>query len=55
MDALAGEAMRLAALEGSRRETFRELWTLAGDRPLPEDFDLMPRATIPYLDEPWYC
>ncbi|HWY46445.1 MAG TPA: CUAEP/CCAEP-tail radical SAM protein [Bryobacteraceae bacterium] len=55
MDALAGEAMKLAALEGSRRETFRKLWNLIGDRPLPEDFDLMPRATIPYLDEPWYC
>ena len=20
-----------------------------------ENFDLMPRAAIPYLDEPWYC
>jgi len=55
VDALTGEAMKLAALEGSRREIFRKLWDLAADRPLAEDFDLMPRATIPYLDEPWYC
>jgi hypothetical protein len=55
VDALAVEAMKLAALEGSRREIFRKLWDLAADRPLAEDFDLMPRATIPYLDEPWYC
>jgi len=55
VDALAAEAMQLAALGGSRRETFRQMWTLAGDQPLPEDFDLMPRATIPYMDEPWFC
>jgi radical SAM superfamily enzyme YgiQ (UPF0313 family) len=55
VDALAGEALKLAALEGSRREIFGKLWDLAADRPLPEDFDLMPRATIPYMDEPWYC
>jgi radical SAM superfamily enzyme YgiQ (UPF0313 family) len=55
VDALAGEAMKLAAMEGSRREIFRKLWSLTADRPLPEDFDLMPRATIPYMDEPWYC
>jgi hypothetical protein len=55
VDALAGEALKLAALEGSRREIFRKLWDLAAAQSLPEDFDLMPRATIPYMDEPWYC
>ena len=55
MDALAGQALKLAGLEGSRREIFHKMWDLAADRPLPEDFDLMPRATIPYMDEPWYC
>jgi radical SAM superfamily enzyme YgiQ (UPF0313 family) len=56
VDAMAGEALKLASLEGSRRETFRKLWNLAASsRPLPDDFDLMPRATIPYMDEPWYC
>jgi radical SAM superfamily enzyme YgiQ (UPF0313 family) len=38
----------------SRRELFAELWQLATSRPL-ENFDLLPRAAIPYLDEPWYC
>ena len=55
VDALAGEALKLASVEGTRRETFRALWDLVADRPLPDDFDLMPRATIPYMDEPWYC
>ena len=56
VDTMAGQAVKLAALEGSRLEIFRKLWNLAeGTRPLPEDFDLMPRATIPYMDEPWYC
>jgi len=55
VDELAGQALKLAGLKGSRREIFRKLWELVSERPLPEDFDLMPRATIPYMDEPWYC
>ena len=55
VDALADQALKLAAQSGSRREIFRKLWNLANDEALPEDFDLMPRATIPYMDEPWYC
>jgi len=39
----------------TRREIFGEVWELAHPDPLPEDFDLRPRATIPYMDEPWYC
>jgi radical SAM superfamily enzyme YgiQ (UPF0313 family) len=54
-DALAQQALRVAASRGSRRDIFRYLWNLVSDRPLPEDFDLMPRATIPYMDEPWFC
>jgi hypothetical protein len=37
----------------SRAEIFAEICEIAG-APL-ENYDLMPRATIPYLDEPWYC
>jgi radical SAM superfamily enzyme YgiQ (UPF0313 family) len=37
-----------------RRDIFAEIWQLATARPL-ENFDLLPRAAIPYLDEPWYC
>ncbi len=55
MDALAGRALKLASSDQPRREIFRELWSLVTERPLPDDFDLMPRATIPYMDEPWYC
>jgi len=55
MDALAEQALKLAAQKASRRELFGKMWELVADRPLPENFDLMPRATIPYLDEPWYC
>jgi len=55
IDALAERALKLASGRGSRREIFREMWSLASSRPLPDNFDLMPRATIPYMDEPWYC
>jgi radical SAM superfamily enzyme YgiQ (UPF0313 family) len=55
VDELAGRALKLAGQKGSRREIFRKFWDLVAERPLPEDFDLMPRATIPYMDEPWYC
>ena len=34
-----------------RREVFVDIAKLAG----LDNFDLMPRAAIPYLDEPWYC
>jgi radical SAM superfamily enzyme YgiQ (UPF0313 family) len=39
----------------SRSETFKQIWELAHERPMYEDFGIMPRATVPYLDEPWYC
>jgi hypothetical protein len=55
VDALAAEALKLASTEAPRREIFRKMWDLAANRPLPDDFDIMPRATIPYMDEPWYC
>ncbi len=55
VDLLAGQALKIAAEPGSRREAFRKMWDLVSNQPLPENFDLMPRATIPYIDEPWYC
>ena len=55
MDALADRALKIAGRRGSRRNVFKKLWDLANDRPLPENFDLIPRAAIPYMDEPWYC
>jgi radical SAM superfamily enzyme YgiQ (UPF0313 family) len=55
VDALAGQALLIAASHGSRREIFGYLWNLVNDRPLPEDFYLSPRAAIPHMDEPWFC
>lgn len=54
VDALASRVMRIAASQGPRSEIFGRLWNLVSDRPL-ENFDLLPRAAIPYLDEPWFC
>jgi radical SAM superfamily enzyme YgiQ (UPF0313 family) len=54
MDALAQQALRIASSRGSRREIFGYLWNLVGDRPY-ENFDLVSRAAIPYMDEPWFC
>jgi radical SAM superfamily enzyme YgiQ (UPF0313 family) len=55
VDALAGQALRIAASRGSRREIFSHLWNLVNDRPLPEDLNRPPRAVIPHMDEPWFC
>lgn len=42
-----------------RKAIFREICSLAGcesgSEGPHEDFGLMPRATVPYLNEPWYC
>jgi hypothetical protein len=35
-----------------RSEVFAEICTAAG---FEESVRLLPRAAIPYLDEPWYC
>jgi radical SAM superfamily enzyme YgiQ (UPF0313 family) len=59
MDLLAGETLRLVASGQkrgqSRRAVFSAIWELAHGSPPAEEFGLLPRAAIPYLDEPWYC
>ncbi len=59
VDALGARIFRLVdklQKQGlNRTEIFAAIWCEAGDDPLPENFHLMPRATVPYLDEPWYC
>jgi radical SAM superfamily enzyme YgiQ (UPF0313 family) len=55
IDALAQQALRIAASHGSRREIFGYLWNLVGDRPLSQNSQAQPAAAIPQLDEPWYC
>lgn len=58
MDVLAAAALRLVneaqRERRTRREIFARLYELAAQRP-PDTFDLLPRAAVPYLDEPWYC
>jgi radical SAM superfamily enzyme YgiQ (UPF0313 family) len=59
VDELARQVLRVVN-EGQnagrdRRSIFSHIWALAHSVPLPENFELMPRATVPYLDEPWYC
>ena len=39
--------------KASREEIFREIWQRAFGE--PPDFHLPARATVPYLNEPWYC
>ena len=39
--------------KASRSEIFSRIWELAHAK--PHDFNLASRATIPYLNEPWYC
>jgi hypothetical protein len=59
MDQLCVDLQNLIRAEDRRQATraqiFRKIWAAANDRPLPVDFDLLPRAAIPYLNEPWYC
>jgi radical SAM superfamily enzyme YgiQ (UPF0313 family) len=47
-------------LNAARRDLFKEIWQLAHDAAgssaaLPVNLDLLPRAAVPYLNEPWYC
>jgi len=55
VDALAAQALESAALAGSRREHFSRFWKLAEGSAWRAPLDLVARAAIPYLDEPWYC
>lgn len=59
VDSLAAGIFALVAAEQkagvSRRAIFSHVWQLAHDGEPPENFDLVPRAAVPYLNEPWYC
>jgi radical SAM superfamily enzyme YgiQ (UPF0313 family) len=55
VDALASATLKVAGGQGSRRELFRKVWDLAHGAPMKDFLDLLPRAAIPYMDEPWYC
>jgi len=56
VDALAARVFALVQKqECSRTQIFAWIWELAHGQAPPENFHLLPRAAIPYLDEPWYC
>ena len=47
-------------LSAPRREVFARVWKIAHDAAQLDarcltDVDIPSRATIPYLNEPWYC
>jgi radical SAM superfamily enzyme YgiQ (UPF0313 family) len=41
--------------QSPRRRIFGRLWEAAFDEQFPEDQGLLPRVSIPYSVEPWYC
>ena len=57
LDQLCADIQKLIQHEerrkATRSEIFGRIWELANGR--PPDFQLASRATIPYLNEPWYC
>lgn len=59
VDALARDVLHLVH-EGtrcgaSRRETFAEIEARVHGRPPVDDFGILPRTVIPYMEEPWFC
>ena len=58
VDALQASVATLVGrrLNAPRRELFDAIWQLAGLPPgHRQDPGLLPRAAVPYLNEPWYC
>jgi radical SAM superfamily enzyme YgiQ (UPF0313 family) len=56
VDALGARIFNLVSQKSlNRTQLFAAIWAEASDEPLPENFRLIPRAAIPFLDEPWYC
>ncbi|MBI4890890.1 MAG: radical SAM protein [Acidobacteria bacterium] len=59
VDALASQVFAIVggreARGKSRRALFAEIWEAAHGAAPPENYSLLPRAAVPYLDEPWYC
>jgi len=52
---------KAAAAGANRRHTFQHVWELLQetmDQPVKPLFEMtpsLPRAAVPYLNEPWYC
>jgi hypothetical protein len=43
------------AARSSRTDIFYAIWEMVHSRPFYEDFRLLPRTVIPYMEEPWFC
>ena len=59
VDALSAKLLQLVDKEqkrgADRMSIFAAVWQQSLGTALPVDYGIMPRATVPYLDEPWYC
>ncbi len=55
MDILARRLMQVVADEQSAGKSRTEIFARVWEEVYREPLDLLPRAAIPYLDEPWYC
>lgn len=61
VDALQGDVARIVGMKlaASRRDVFARVWEIAhacaGVHSPRRPPSLVPRAAIPYLNEPWYC
>ena len=59
IDALADEINAIVragvTARSSRTEIFYAVWEAAHSRPFHENFRLLPRTVIPYMEEPWFC
>lgn len=59
MDVLAREVLGIVhtgTKAGTPRHAiFRNIWEHVHGRPIRENYDLTPRTTIPYMEEPWFC
>ena len=59
LDDLSAAILRLVAEQqkhhGSRRYIFGTIWEVAFGQRWPENQNLISRAAIPYMEEPWYC
>lgn len=43
------------AARKTRSEIFYEVWDAVHDPSAPQDYRLLPRTVIPFLEEPWFC
>ena len=46
---------RMQKAGAGRAQIFGSVWREAVGQDWPENYRLMPRTAVPYLDEPWYC